>query len=183
MRRALLLVLLSTSSGLAQTPHKEGDYGGVAPGASSKPDPGERPARAKRPAPRGTLTWIGFEAKDGGAQVFLQSVAPFDVSQQVEGGKLYVYANLTRLGTNTWRLIDTRFFDNPLSRIDARKARGRKGRGRGGIEIAFAFKTAKDAREATVRSEAGPDGMHYVYLTFGPGSGSSPAPAADDVER
>jgi len=171
MRRLLVLLLLSfaASSASAQVPNKEGEYGGVVPGQKA-----EGPKKAKRP-PRGTLSWIGFEAKDGGAQLFLQAGAPFEVSQRVEGSTLVVHTNLSRLASNTWRRIDTRFFDNPLASVVATKVRAsRGGKGRAahgaGIEVRITFKHAKDAREASVRTATEADGLFYTYLTFGPGS-------------
>jgi len=173
--RGALVILLFAGAAYADDPHKEGQYGGVTPGEAQPPDTSGKPARPKRPPPRGTLTWIGFSAKDGGAEVFFQSVAPFQVSQRIEGASLVVHLDLTHLGHNTWRQIDTRFFDNPLSGIVARAvgaARATKGRAAhgAGIEARIAFKSAKDAKEATVRTATEPDGMYYAYLTFPEGS-------------
>lgn len=184
MRSALMmmLVLSSASAAEAQTPHPEGEYGGVVPGQTAKkPDPGARPSRAKRPPARGTLSWVGFEAKDGGAQVFLQSVAPFELTQRVEGATLVVQLALNRLGTNTWRQIDTRYFDNPLSGIVAR-ASSRKGRS--SVAVRFAFKNPKDAKAAAVRTATEADGLYYAYLWFPegtevPGDPANAKPAAD----
>lgn len=163
---------------IALTPggtHAEGDYGGVTPGQPAKGQ------KAKRPPPKGELSWIGFEAKGGGAEIFLQSVAPFEVSQHVEGGVLVVdLGGLTKLGQNTWREVDARFFDSPLARITARRGRGKKG---AVIEVRITFKNAKDAHEAQVRSANEADGMYYQYLTFA-GTGSSTAvPASPDPEK
>jgi hypothetical protein len=151
--------------------HKEGDYGGVVPG--QKPDAGTKPPKPKRAPAKGTLTWIGFEAKDGGAQLFFQSVSPFELSQKVSGGQLVVTLNLTRLAANTWRKIDTRFFDNPLAGATARK----KGRG---IEVKIAFKNAKDLRDGTVRTATEADGMYYAYLTFPEGTATSTSSGTKD---
>lgn len=201
-RRPLLLVALASGVAVAQTPpapskapeveeppppppppnvKKEGEYGGVAPGA-----PG--PAKSKR-LPKGTLGWIGFEAKDGGAQLFLQSPGPFQVTQRVQGQALIVHLSLTRLGPNTWRKVDTRFFDNPLASIVARAVGARRAtkttpaHGRG-IDVRITFKNPKDVREAAVRSATEADGMHYVYLSFPEGT-SEPkaAPTTDEPER
>lgn len=168
MRRAFLILGLGV--GLAGRPafadepkgqNAEGDYGGVQPGQPKKPaEPVKKP---KKPPPKGTLSWIGFETKDGGSQVFLQSVAPFQVSQHVDKGTLVVdLSGVTRLGQNTWRPIDTRFFDTSLSRIVAKK----KGRG---IELRITFKNAKDAAQASVRTATEADGMYYAYLSFAGG--------------
>jgi hypothetical protein len=36
--------------------------------------------------------------------------------------------------------------------------------------VKIAFKNAKDAKEATVRTATEADGMYYAYLTFGEGT-------------
>jgi hypothetical protein len=152
------------------TPHKEGDYGGVAPGGQG---PKDKPPRPKRMPPKGTLSWIGFEPKNGGAALFFQSVAAFDVKQKVEGSTLVVHLNLNRMGANSWRQIDTRYFDNPLSFIIAKP-------GRGGIDVKITFKSPKDAREGTVRAAAADaDGMYYAYLAFPEGTGDAKATIKD----
>ncbi len=208
MRRTLLLLIASSSVASAQpkpaprkvpppkgdmvvvptrdtTPHREGEYGGVAPGQPSGPK--DRPAKPKRPPPKGTLSWIGFEAKDGGAQLFFQSVAAFDVQQHVEGGALVVHLNLARMGPNTWRTVDTRFFDNPLAFVQAKQVGATRatktGPARGaGINVRITFKNAKDAREGTLRaSAADADGMFYAYLAFpeGTDTGSKPTSVSE----
>jgi hypothetical protein len=180
MRGALVLLLLAAPV-YADEPHREGQYGGVTPGEVQPRDTSSKPPRPRRPPPKGTLTWIGFSAKDGGAEVFFQSVAPFEVSQRIEGGVLIVHLGLTHLGHNTWRQVDTRFFDNPLSGIVARAVgavratRAHPAHG-AGIDVRIAFKNARDAREATVRTATEADGMSYVYLTFP--EGAEPRPAA-----
>jgi hypothetical protein len=156
--------------------HQEGDYSGVAPEHPSTADPHQKP---KRPPPKGTLSWIGFEAKGGGAEIFLQSVAPFEVSQHVEGNTLVIDTPLVRLGQNTWRDVDTRFFESPIAHIVARHvgaARATKAAPAhgAGIEVRVVFKTAKDAREASVRTATEADGMYYAYLSF-PGGGDQPS--------
>ena len=160
--------------------HNEGEYGGVVPGQPRKAEPAKKPTR---PPPKGTLSWIGFEAKDGGAEVFFQSVAPFDVTQHVEGGTLLVYlAGLSRLGQNTWRPIDARFFDTPIARISARRvgAAGGKNAHPAGIEVRVTFKNAKDAKEATYRSATEADGFYYAYLSF---AGSAPAETGGTMQQ
>lgn len=188
MRRAILLVMLLAGAAWAQNPqgpHKEGEYGGVVPGQVQKP---EKPGKSKR-ASKGTLSWIGFEAKDGGAQVFFQSAAPFEVSQRVEGSTLIAHLSLTRLGTNAGRQIDTRYFDNPLAMIKAKRVRASRG-GKGksahgaGIDVRITFKNPKDAKEATTRTATEADGLSYVYLTFPEGTEvAAPIKAGDDVEQ
>jgi hypothetical protein len=198
--RALLLILLACGVAAAQpkapakkvpppkgdmvvvtpsrdnTPHREGEYGGVQPGVGPK----DKPAKPKRMPAKGTLSWIGFEAKDGGAQLFFQSVAPFNITQKVEGNSLVIHLSLVRLGPNTWRQVDTRFFDNPLSFIIARQSRG-------GIDVRVTFKNPKDMREGTVRqATADADGMYYAYVGFPEGTdagGGAKDPSVKDPEK
>jgi len=178
MRRLLLLLLLASPAyAYADTaPHREGEYGGVIPGQKS--DPATKPAKPKRPPPKGTLTWIGFEAKDGGAQLFFQSVGNFSVSQKVVGSTLIATLDLSRLGSNTWRQIDTRFFDNPLSGVVAKAMRGRKGK----IEVRIHFKNSKDVREGSVRTATEADGMYYAYLTFPEGTPTANDPKTEPTK-
>lgn len=182
MRGALVILLLAAPVH-ADEPHKEGQYGGVTPGEVQPRDAANKPPRPRRPPPRGTLTWIGFSARDGGAEVFFQSIAPFEVSQRIEGGTLIAHLGLTHLGHNTWRQIDTRFFDSPLSGIvaravgAARATRGHPAHG-AGIDVRITFKSAKDAREATVRTATEADGMYYAYLTFPAGTEARPPAGA-----
>lgn len=191
MRRALVILFVAGAAHAdtsPKAPHKEGQYGGVTPGETpegkdAKDAKDGKPPKPKRPPARGTLTWIGFEAKDGGAEVFFQSVAPFEVSQRIEGNQLVVHLTLTRLGHNTWRQIDTRFFDNPLSGIVARAvgaSRGGKDKAAhpAGIEARISFKSARDAKQATVRTATEADGMYYSYLSFPEGSEPKVTPAA-----
>lgn len=182
MRRALALVLPLFLAGsavadkAAKGPHKEGEYGGVIPG--------QKPEKPKKTPSRGTLSWIGFEATNGGAKVFFQSPGAFEVSQHVEGSTLVVHLMLQRLAANTWRKVDTRFFDNPLSGIDARAVRASRG-GKGapphpaGVQVRIDFKNPKDAREGTLATKVEADGMTYAYLTFPEGTADPTAPKID----
>jgi hypothetical protein len=146
--------------------HTEGEYSGVKPGVA--------PEKPKRPPPKGTLSWIGFEAKSGNAEIFLQSVAPFEVAQHVENGSLVVdLAGLDRLGQNTWREVDARFFDTPVARITAKRV-GAAHNHKAGIEVRISFKNAKDAHEGALRAANEADGMYYQYLSFaGDGGGGA----------
>ena len=149
------------------------------PGQTARPDPGGKPKPKRMPA-KGTLSWIGFEAKDGGAQVFFQAASPFGVTHRVDGATLIVSLDLQRLGANTWRSVDTRFFDNPLSYIAAKptKARGSAKR----VEVKIKFKNPKDAHEGTVRSATEADGLHYVYLTFPEGADGGKPPVEEPAK-
>lgn len=169
MRAALILVLLAGSAyadGVAVKPqatHSEGEYGGV--------EPGHGATKKMKPPPKGTLAWVGFEAKNGSSQLFFQSVAAFQVAQRLEGSTLVIELDgLTKLGQNTWRQLDTRFFDTPISKIVAGYAKKKKG----AVEVRVTFKNPKDAAQATMRTATEADGYFYAYLTFG-GGGSAPA--------
>lgn len=164
--------------------HSEGDYSGVSPDHPGKPDPNQK---MKRPSP-GTLSWIGFEAKDGGAEIFLQSIAAFELSQHVEGSTLVVDVPLPRLGQNTWRDVDTRYFDSPISHIVARRvgaARATKvGPAHGaGIQVRIAFKNPKDAHEGAVRSATEADGLYYAYLSFAGAGAATGEPSMSSPEK
>ena len=190
MRRALLLLAVLAHPALADkgakdkpaptpapagAPHSEGDYGGVVPGQPHN----EPPVRGKGkhlPA-KGTLSWVGFEVKDGAAQVFFQSVAPFEVQQHVEGSTDLVYlTGLNRLGPNTWRPIDARYFETPIARIVARRVGAARGKHAhpAGIEVRITFKNAKDAKEGEMRTATEADGFFYAYLSWA-GTGATPA--------
>jgi len=182
MTRVLLVLLMLARTVVADNgPHREGEYGGVVPGQPQQPN--TKPARPKRPPPKGTLTWIGFEAKNGGAQVFFQSMGPFEVTQRMEGATLLVHLSLTRLGQNTWRLVDTRFFDNPLAGLVARGVGARRGTKKtaartAGIDVRITFKNPKDAREGKLHTGTEADGMFYAYLDFP--EGTEPAGTTGD---
>jgi hypothetical protein len=156
------------SAKLSGQPNAEGDYGGVAPGTNQ--DPRTRPKQA---AIKGTLSWLGFASKDGGAEVFFQSAAAFEIDQRVDGGVLSVrLRGLTKQVANTRRAIDTRFFDNPLARISAKVVKGKTP----GIDVRITFKNAKDAKVGTMRTATEADGFFYVYLSFPEGAEQSAAP-------
>jgi hypothetical protein len=175
LRALVLASFLGASASAAAQPevHREGEYTGVIPGQVSE---GKKPRRA--PA-KGTLSWIGFRAKDGGAELFFQSPGKFEVSQQLDGRVLVVHlAGLSRQVANTRRPIDTRFFDNPLARVTSHAARRGKHQ-KGGIDIRVAFKNPKDSRQGTLRTTTEADGLFYAYLSFP--EGAEPSPAPDDA--
>jgi hypothetical protein len=168
MRAAVVAaILLAGAPALAQEQeHREGEYGGVTPG--EKPSPDEKPqAKHKRPPPKDELTWIGFQAKEGGGgELFFQAPAAFTVSQHVEKGHLIVVLEgLHRQIKNARRPLDTRYFDTPIARVTATPRKK-------GIEVRVAFKNPKDAHEAQVRTATEADGKFYAYLDFGPGGGA-----------
>ncbi|MEO8840850.1 MAG: hypothetical protein ABI591_08715 [Kofleriaceae bacterium] len=162
--------------------HSEGAYGGVTPGVAPNAD-GKKP---KRPPAKGTLSWIGFEAKSGNAEIFLQSVAPFAVNQHVDNGALVVdLGGLDKLGQNTWREVDARFFDTPVARITAKHVGAARGKNAhaAGLEVRITFKNPKDTHEAAVRSANEADGMYYQYLSFAGSGGGTVTPSDPSPEK
>jgi hypothetical protein len=173
-RLAVFAVALALPASAFADPRKEGEYTGAKPGVR----PGAESGKPQKPPKAGTLSWIGFEAKDGGsAVVWLQAAGSFNISQRVQNGVLVVtVTGLKRLGRNTWRPVDTRFFDNPLSRIVAKKKKR-------AIEIRISFKNPKDAKEAASRTATEADGLFYTYLDFPPGTGGTASSTDDKVDR
>ena len=154
---------------------KEGEYGGVTPGQAPSAEKGGKP---RRPPARKSLNWVGFTPKEGGgSELFFQAVDEFTVSQRMEGRTLVVVLEgLSKQARNTRRPLDTRFFDTAIARVTTKVARRKKG-----IEVRISFKDAKDAREGSLRTDKGPDGMFYAYLSFG--APSTPGQIPDAVER
>ena len=161
--------------------HPEGDYGGVVPGQTQRPDAHGRP---RKPLPKGTLSWIGFESKDGTTELFFQSAASFDVVQHVDDGALVVdLGGVTKLGANTWRPIDTRFFDGPIARVAAHSVGATKGKNAhaAGIEVRISFKDPKTVAQGSFRSATENDGLFYAYLTWA--SGATATPTMQEPEK
>jgi hypothetical protein len=77
---------------------------------------------------------------------------------------------LDKLGQNTWREVDARFFDTPIARMTAKHVGASHGH-KAELEVRITFKNAKDAHEGSVRSANEADGMYYQYLSFGGGGG------------
>jgi hypothetical protein len=179
MRRAraswLLVVLLASGPAWAAPAgeHPEGEYGGVTPGEAPPSHPDEHPggkARKPRPPPRHTLTWIGFEAKDGDAHLFFQAAEPFTAVQYVDHDTLVVVLEgLRHMRHNTRRPLDTRFFDQPVARVVARpvgaRRAGKAGPGhKAGVMIRIWFKDPKAVREGAIRTATEADKLFYTYL-------------------
>jgi hypothetical protein len=165
------------------TPKAEGEYSGVSPGEPAKtPD---KPTKKARKVASGTLTWIGFSAENGGAELFFQASSRFAASQRVEGNTLVVELDgITRMGPNTRRPLDTRFFETSVARITAKAVRARRGTKKlparkAGVEVRIAFKSG-GAREGSLRTGTEGDG-YRVYLDLSPAAGNvSDSGAAKD---
>jgi len=187
MHRLALAVALAITvvgaSASADNQHQEGVYTGAKPGVR----PGADVGKPQKKPPAGTLSWIGFEAKDRAATVWLQAANPFEISQRVEGATLVVeVTGLRRMVRNARRPIDTHYFDNPLARISAKAVGARhskKVHRKAGLEIRIQFKNAKDAKEASTRTATEADGLFYTYLSFPPGTDVEGASTDTTVDR
>ena len=181
MVRACLLATLLVARAAAGEPQRpEGDYCGVVPGQTPRSEAGCKP---HKPLPKGTLSWMGFSSKDGTTELFFQSAAAFEVAQRVDNGTLIVeLTGITKLGANTWRPIDTRYFEGPIARVAGRVVGATRGKNAhpAGAEIRVTFKDAKTAAEATLRRATESDGLFYAYLTW-----AAPAaqPTVQDPEK
>ncbi len=166
--------------------HKEGDYQGVEPGASTK----RGLEFAKQCGRRSNLlTWIGFQPQEGGgSRVFVQLCGALEYDQQLSGSTLLVNLHGARFESrNARRALDVRFFDSALSRVVPKASRRGRGKRRaGGIQIAISFEDPADAREASATMSTAEDGYTYLFLDFGapskPKDDRPPTPAADAAE-
>ena len=68
---------------------------------------------------------------------------------------------------NNARRIDTRFFASPVEQVSARQRRK-------DVELMV---TLEGAAAPTTRTEPGPDGTHFLVLSFPPGRAQAPAAA------
>ena len=141
-----------------EEPHREGEYGGVVP-------PGKEKGRKKK-SRRPTVTWIGFQASDGGARVFLQMTGEPKVEQKRVLTKLIVTVHNARLNLrNNARTLETAYFGTAVAKVRARTVRRR---GKRAVEVHVLFKGP--AQEAQTTTEVGVDGYRYLYLDFGGGT-------------
>jgi hypothetical protein len=144
-------------------------YVGVVPGAETRnplPPAGKAPPH---------LIWTGFQVNESGSRVFFQTNMPvtFEVkpADDRSGRKatLSVFLRNCRIHlANNRRNLDTRFFATPVSGVTAHQRRK-------DVELRI---TLKERASATPRSEAGPDGTHFLVLEFPPAPGAVPAPSA-----
>ena len=122
------------------------------------------------------LVWTGFKMAGDRSELFLQTTRPvtFDVTEAAAGRapKLSVFLRNCRIHLkNNARRIDTRFFASPVEEVSARQRRK-------DVELMV---TLEGAAAPTSRTEAGPDGTHFLVLSFPPGRAQAPAaPAIDE---
>lgn len=122
------------------------------------------------------LVWTGFKMAGDRSELFLQTTRPvtFDVVEGAAGRKLSVFLRNCRIHLkNNARRIDTRFFASPVQEVSARQRRK-------DVELVVTLETSA---APTTRTEPGPDGTHFLVLTFPPGRAQAPAAAAPIDER
>jgi hypothetical protein len=133
-------------------------------------------AAPKSDPPR--LVWTGFKMAGDRSELFLQTTRPitFEVTEATAGRapKLSVFLRNCRIHLkNNARRIDTRFFASPVEQVSARQRRK-------DVELMV---TLEGAAAPTTRTEPGPDGTHFLVLSFPPGRAQAPAAAAAIDER
>jgi hypothetical protein len=149
--------------------HREGDYGGVTPERAKNPEAkGHAARKGRRAANRLLVTWVGFEAREGGAaRVFLRLSADATYEQKLVGDSVVVFVAGARLGQrNHGRFIDTSFFDTAIARVQGKNVPARRG-SKAGVELTVHFKKGA-AKLPDIKSETGADGDRYLFLDFAP---------------
>ena len=147
-------------------------------GYAGVPGPeGKSPFAAPRSHPP-RLVWTGFKMAGDRSELFLQTTRPvsFDVVDGAAGKapKLSVFLRNCRIHLkNNARRIDTRFFASPVEQVSARQRRK-------DVELMV---TLEGAAAPTARTEPGPDGTHFLVLSFPPGQAQAPAAAPPIDER
>jgi hypothetical protein len=146
-------------------------YVGVgAPGAAAK-----NPLPLPKPAPT-QLVWTGFRMKDAGSQIFLQTTreATYEVKPGPDTRRLTVLLKNCRVHLhNNGRDLDTRFFATPVASVKARQRRK-------DVELEIVL---KEPVHPEPRTEAGPNGTHFVVLEFPPGQADPPRAVANSGDE
>jgi hypothetical protein len=145
-------------------------YAGVAGPEAASPF---TPPRSDPPR----LVWTGFKMAGDRSELFLQTTRPvsYEVSQgegKTRSPKLTVFLRNCRIHLkNNGRRLDTRFFATPVEEVSARQRRK---------DVAIQIALEAEA-VPTARTEAGPDGTHFLVLSFPPGRAQpATAPANDE---
>jgi hypothetical protein len=161
--------------GTAAVPVRPGGYPGPAPGQDAK-----NPLTTPRSDPP-RLVWTGFKMAGQQSEIFLQTTRPVVYELAAPSGaaragapRLSVFLRNCRIHLkNNGRRLDTRFFATKVEEVSARQRRR-------DVEIVVELESPATP---TVRTEAGPDGTHFLVLTFPPGQAAQPASAGPIDER
>ena len=116
------------------------------------------------------LIWTGFKMAGDRSEIFLQTTR--EVVHELGTGKSARPGSLTLLLRNcrihlrnNARKIDTRFFATPVESVSARQRKK-------DVELQIAL---KDAAVPEIRVQPGPDGTHFVVVSFPPGHAAAAA--------
>ena len=161
--------------GSSSAPLRPGAYAGVAPGNDAK----NPLAPPRNDPPR--LVWTGFKMAGEQSEIFLQTTRPvtYELASPAAGARsgparLSVFLRNCRIHLkNNGRRLDTRFFATKVEEVSARQRRR-------DVEIVVALESAATP---TVRTEPGPEGTHFLVLTFPAGQAVQPASATPIDER
>jgi hypothetical protein len=141
-------------------------------------------ARNPLPQPKSEpprLVWTGFKMAGDRSEIFLQTTrpvvhdlgAPGKASASRPGSLSLLLRNCRIHLRNNARKIDTRFFATPVESVSARQRKK-------DVELQIAL---KDAAVPEIRVQEGPDGTHFVVVSFPPGRAAPGAPATPAEER
>jgi hypothetical protein len=141
-------------------------------------------ARNPLPQPKSEpprLVWTGFKMAGDRSEIFLQTTRPVVHELGTPGkaagsrpGSLVLLLRNCRIHLrNNARKIDTRFFATPVEGVSARQRKK-------DVELRIAL---KDAAVPEIRVQEGPDGSHFVVVSFPPGRAASAALPAAAGER
>ncbi len=165
------LVAIASASVLAQqaevSPTRDvGQYAGVTPGTANPPP---RVGAVERARPAKLLTWPGFQATaGGGSRFFLQVSGPVVFESRSSEGRFELVLKNTRAHLrNTFRPLDTRFFQTPVNTAKVERRRR---------DLAVVFQL-RGASTPNVTQGVGEGGFHFVYVDFPPGNWATPEPA------
>lgn len=165
------LVAIASASVLAQraeiSPTRDvGQYAGVTPGTANPPPRVGAVARAR---PAKLLTWPGFQAMaGGGSRFFLQVSGPVEFESRSSEGRFELVLKNTRAHLrNTFRPLDTRFFQTPVNTAKVERRRR---------DLAVVFQL-RGASTPNVTQGVGEGGFHFVYVDFPAGNWATPEPA------
>lgn len=157
-----LVSLLITPVALGQEGASSG-YPGVAPGKAQEPPSVQtiKAAKARQ------MTWPGFQMRpDGGSRVFVQVTEAPVFTVRREGARWVVLLKDTGIHLKTNRLpLETQFFATPVQRVRIERIKK---------DVAIVLELRDDATPE-VRTEAAPNGYHYVLIDFAPTVPVAPA--------
>jgi hypothetical protein len=188
---AVVLVVAAGLPVVAQDPPAEVDeagaraepYEGVVPGSGHAPPRDRAVRRHEQNDGAAILSWIGYQPRaDGGSRFFLQLSHEVPYRGQSSPGRFELVLPNTRVHLrNTLRPLETRFFDTPVLRADAKRR---------GHDMVVVFTLRADVTPSLSAGEA-QNGYRFVYVDWpagdyapepGPVPGAPPPAATEEGE-